>query len=636
MGYIKKVSLIEQKDTITPVVFVVDSSSGMAGANINRVMHAIELEVERAAALNRNELSSREFRIAVLQFSTTARWVTDGLENPADLRIPPIHCGGGAVFGSALRELNRKLHRRCFFRERGAYDTPIICFVSTGTPTGDFTASLQKLLDNPWYRRSHKVAVTIGADAGTAVLRQLVGDFGTIVPFPFDGDLGGILGQYYFFSPAAAAAPMASIPISPPGAPRPSKSHDNSTRPGLKRSAEVFYESAGVGYSQEIRSKETICPENKAQASALNWEEDFDSDHIAYSVAFDWGEDFCADASTISVKDSERQSVDACMDVGSDFSFMPGSTDTVFPPCSSAVPLEPVLVPSTPSAMCIDLGVSSSTKEQETADGVRPPVTVSQVQFSAVVPQKIIKGEYAMIDLSIYEDQYRWVIDQLIKNADDEVKEKIGSSQNVEENTKIRIVLTSKDLEVSDCDETQIWKGRYLVYSFPVVIPSNYAKKQALFVATVYFNGVIATRLSFIINCTSRRKQKLSIIREDVLSAFASYASKDKERVLLLIQGMKKVRPEMDIFIDFEGIRSGETWERVLKAEIERRDTLFLFWSVAASESEWVEKEWRYAMECNGLDSIDPVPLVQPDRCPPPEELKSKHFNDLALIYSNL
>jgi len=263
-------------------------------------------------------------------------------------------------------------------------------------------------------------------------------------------------------------------------------------------------------------------------------------------------------------------------------------------------------------------------------------VNVNQVQFSAVVPKQLIKGEYAMIDISVYEDTYRHIVDRIIANADAEVKEVVASSQDIVDNTMVRIILSSPDIDVFDCDEAQKWQGRYLTYSFPVEIPSNYAKKQILFIASVYFNEIIATKLKFVVNCTSTREQKLQLTREDVLTAFISYASQDRSRVATIIQGMKKARPDMDIFFDVESLRSGEDWERALRNEIEKRDILFLCWSHFAKESKWVETEWRYALTNKGLDSIEPIPLVSPTECPPPDELKSKHFNDKALLYKEI
>jgi hypothetical protein len=125
--------------------------------------------------------------------------------------------------------------------------------------------------------------------------------------------------------------------------------------------------------------------------------------------------------------------------------------------------------------------------------------------------------------------------------------------------------------------------------------------------------------------------QKIVVSREDVLSAFVSYASQDRNRVAAIIQGMKKARPEMDIFFDVESLRSGDDWEKSLYKEIEHRDILFLCWSHYARDSKWVDAEWRYALERKGAEYIEPIPIEPPDVCPPPTELNHKHFNDKML-----
>ena len=176
----------------------------------------------------------------------------------------------------------------------------------------------------------------------------------------------------------------------------------------------------------------------------------------------------------------------------------------------------------------------------------------------------------------------------------------------------------------------------YLDYNFAVFLPENYAKHQVFFSASVYIDDVIATRLKFVAKCSSAAEQKLTVTREDVLSAFISYASQDRNRVATVIQGMKKVRPDMDVFFDVENLRSGEDWELALHREIEKRDVFFLCWSNYARQSKWVNMEWRYALSQKGPECIEPIPFETPDICPPPSELSGKHFNDKLLYIINM
>lgn len=232
----------------------------------------------------------------------------------------------------------------------------------------------------------------------------------------------------------------------------------------------------------------------------------------------------------------------------------------------------------------------------------------------------------------MYEEWARGLVDKIIAEADLPVKETVGSTQSVAQNTTVTITLASPDLDFEQT-ETQTWQGRFLNFIFCAEIPQSYEKHQALFTANVYFNNVIATRLRFTMDCFTSKK-RLSVTREDVLTAFMSYASQDRRHVASLIMGMKKARPDMDIFFDVESLRSGEDWELALRREIKDRDILFLCWSQNAKESKWVDMEWHYALQNKGIDAIEPIPLVSPTVCPPPEELNSKHFNDKFLLYT--
>jgi hypothetical protein len=78
-------------------------------------------------------------------------------------------------------------------------------------------------------------------------------------------------------------------------------------------------------------------------------------------------------------------------------------------------------------------------------------------------------------------------------------------------------------------------------------------------------------------------------------------------------------------------LHTGQDWQQQLLDNIRSRDIFYLFWSVAASQSAWVDREWRYALLEKGLDYIHPIPLEDPRLAPPPVELASKHFNDLIL-----
>ena len=215
----------------------------------------------------------------------------------------------------------------------------------------------------------------------------------------------------------------------------------------------------------------------------------------------------------------------------------------------------------------------------------KPAVTLDKVQFSALAPKTFIKNDYSIIEIFMYEEAFRDVVQEAIANAEDPVKETKSGILTAEREAKITVTLSSPDIVIEDNTESQTWQGNYLNFSFAVEVPEQYKKRQILFVASVYFNDIIATRLKFVAKCKTLTEQKIEVTREDVLSAFVSYASQDRNRVAMIIQGMKKARPDMDIFFDVDSLRSGDDWEKALWREIDKRDVLLLLFTVGQNLS---------------------------------------------------
>lgn len=257
--------------------------------------------------------------------------------------------------------------------------------------------------------------------------------------------------------------------------------------------------------------------------------------------------------------------------------------------------------------------------------------SIDTVQFSAISPKAVQPGDYAMIDIVMYVEGYRSAVERILQNADGPVKETSSGYFNVARSTNIRIDLSSPDMELEDCSETNKWIGKASTFSFCVPIPEAYCKRQILFIAKVFFDDVPATRLKFVMTL-NLAEATLPVERRDFHSAFVSYASQDREAILHIIQGMRRVRPDMDIFMDVLSLRCNSQWEPQLYAAICKQDLFFLCWSRNAQQSEWVDREWRYALSQKGMDVIVPIPLEPISLCAPPMELNKIHFNDMDML----
>lgn len=267
---------------------------------------------------------------------------------------------------------------------------------------------------------------------------------------------------------------------------------------------------------------------------------------------------------------------------------------------------------------------------------------VDEVCFSAFTDQSVRGDNYGIVEIAMYVESCRKQILEQIREEFQHFKEKIFHKTSVRENQEITVVLSSKEVDIEDDRMTMKWNGESLLFTFDYYVPEDYSKNRIPFTADVYFDGVPATKLKFyvdVVNCEDGKCIRMNhqecseFQRNDVKSAFLSYASQDRNRVTAILQGIQKARPDMDVFFDVETLRSGQNWEKMLYTELLQRDVLFLCWSHFAQASVWVEKEWRFMLTKKGVQAIEPIPMEDPQFCPPPEELKEKHFNDLLVQY---
>ena len=272
----------------------------------------------------------------------------------------------------------------------------------------------------------------------------------------------------------------------------------------------------------------------------------------------------------------------------------------------------------------------------------KPPQTsempggrVDLVHFSVTAPQFLPPARSSEIYVWAHLDQDRTAVIQRAREAIGQpLTVKSKGPVTLARGTTLTVALRIDGLTVEDPEETILWDGEIGNAAFIVTVPPDAAgeKKGS---ATFYAHGLQIARLNFVleIGASSAIPGVLNLREQRINKAFASYASPDRDEVLARIQGIQKAAPSLEIFLDVLSLRSGQHWETELRERIPANDVFYLFWSANAKKSEWVEKEWRCALETRGLEFIDPVPLVAPELAPPPAELSSKHFNDWVLAF---
>ncbi len=154
--------------------FVVDTSGSMEGSKMGTLNSAVEEvipEIRKISAEN----ADAAIKIAVLEFSGGARWITPAPMDAEDFTWSFLNADGLTDLGQACRQLDEKLSRKAFMSDVAGSFAPAIFLLSDGEPTDDYKPELSKLWQNNWFKKAIKVAVAIGDDANSDVLAEFTG-----------------------------------------------------------------------------------------------------------------------------------------------------------------------------------------------------------------------------------------------------------------------------------------------------------------------------------------------------------------------------------------------------------------------------------------------------------------------------
>jgi hypothetical protein len=274
---------------------------------------------------------------------------------------------------------------------------------------------------------------------------------------------------------------------------------------------------------------------------------------------------------------------------------------------------------------------------QETHSVNNMAVPADQVIFTITSPAVVHPGISFVLDVWAHLERQR---DEVIRRAreahrDGEIQTRSKGPLHVSRGTVLSVRLKVEGLTIADAEDTILWEGQIGNATFLVTVPQDATTGTRGGLATIHIEGFQIARIYFVLQVAnvSLQVDRLPAREERHRKAFVSYASADRDEVLPRLQGIQKALPALDIFLDVLSLRSGQYWEQELWKVIPPNDVFYLFWSANAQKSEWVEKEWRCALQARGLDFIDPVPLVSPEEIPPPPELAEKHFNDWVLAF---
>src|SRR5262249_9274993 len=139
------------------------------------------------------------------------------------------------------------------------------------------------------------------------------------------------------------------------------------------------------------------------------------------------------------------------------------------------------------------------------------------------------------------------------KDLDREVNVGRKTGVPVSKGALLTIKVDIDPLRVQDPVDTLVWAGQPANTSYIIEVLENAPLGTYPGKAIIVCEGLTIARLVFLISVSSIRAQNCVDNSAETIyhkTAFASYATEDRAAVLSRIQGMKKVAPELDVFVD--------------------------------------------------------------------------------------
>ena len=282
-------------------------------------------------------------------------------------------------------------------------------------------------------------------------------------------------------------------------------------------------------------------------------------------------------------------------------------------------------------SICIDIDSSKIPIIKSTSR------SSDNVHFSVAGPKTAKPGSIFLLTFWAYLNSQKDEVLKRIYDSHSHETTKIlyKGPVKIERETQIILFIEIEDLILKQNTTSIYWTSEITSESFLVSVPDNVAIGTKIGKISLLVEGIEISNINFSIEISDylTQVQSLPVDFRFHQNAFASYSTEDAKEVLARIQAMEIVAPWLKVYIDFDGIRAGQYWKDELKKSIANMDVFYLFWSEHASKSDWVRREWQCALNSRGLDYIQPVPLVNPDKVPPPPELSLKQFKDKWSCY---
>jgi hypothetical protein len=291
---------------------------------------------------------------------------------------------------------------------------------------------------------------------------------------------------------------------------------------------------------------------------------------------------------------------------------------------------EPAAAPS--AAAAVPPAASVLTAPEVAVEAPSKPANTpaaDAVEFGLSHPWGVAHGVPFLVEAWVFPPQERLEAERrAIATEPEAIGSSAGGAAALPRATELAVSLAIASWKVEPEVQTLAFAGTLARVWFSVTPSADVPGGRAAGALTFRANGIRVAQLPVQLSLAGAPlPQKRFLAAPASRTAFASYALRDRARVLSRVQGIEKFG--VDVFVDIRNGEGDDPYPAHLLEKIDSADVVFLFWSRRAQQSKWVEREWRHALESKGLDFIEPVPLADPRKVALPEALVGdKHSDD--------
>jgi hypothetical protein len=262
-----------------------------------------------------------------------------------------------------------------------------------------------------------------------------------------------------------------------------------------------------------------------------------------------------------------------------------------------------------------------------------------EVQFSAYHPRAMAAGDWHKLlvyahTAAVLGDIARDAGQLLGRDARDYRQAQAGASQAIAPGTVITLVPQAPAIEFKPASARLTWQDAWQRADFEMRATEPARAGHVIEGSIACYAGpllIADVRLPIVVSAGAKTI-RAGYAAQEVQSAhmyqavFASYSHADSTVVEAVETAYKALG--MNYLRDVMTLKSGHDWSQELLNMIGRADVFQLFWSATASESAYVEQEWRFALELAGQKGPAFIRPVYWEKTIPriPRELSSLHF----------